>query len=275
VRHLDAFAGIGGFSVAAEKVGIETVAFVERDPFCRSLLGKHFPGRPVFDDIKTFSGGEVGAIDLVTAGIPCQPYSIAGKRKGADDERALWPELERVVGIKRPAWVVVENVIGFASMALEPVLDGFQAMGYSALPIRIPACAAGSPQLRERVFIVALSDVAYGNGAGRQGGDHDWRQDQEWKSVMGHLGRCVASAAPRWPAGPGEATFLWEKVRLTRAEPGVGRTVNGLPYGVDRSFRIGRKPRLRALGNCVVPYQVLPILAAIKIIHDKATGEVQ
>lgn len=117
---LDLFSGIGGIALAAHWAGIETAAFVEIDPFCRAVLAKHWPAVPQFEDIRdvtadTLSG--IGRIDIVAGGFPCQPFSLAGQRQGARDDRHLWPQMLRIVEDVRPTWVIGENVTGLISMA--------------------------------------------------------------------------------------------------------------------------------------------------------------
>jgi C-5 cytosine-specific DNA methylase len=127
VRVLDLFSGIGGFSLAARWAGMETVAFCEIDPFCQKVLKKNFPGVKIYDDIRTLTKEKLekdGVIDdsrtvgLVCGGIPCQPFSLAGKQRGINDERYLWPEMYRIIRELRPPWVLIENVVGFVKLAL-------------------------------------------------------------------------------------------------------------------------------------------------------------
>lgn len=114
MRHLDLFAGIGGFSLAARWMGWETVAMVEINPFCQRVLKHHFPEAELHGDIKEYNGVR-GSVDIITGGFPCQPYSSAGKRKGTDDPRHLWPEMLRVIREVSPSWVVGENVRGLTN----------------------------------------------------------------------------------------------------------------------------------------------------------------
>src|SRR5687768_10176530 len=108
LRHLDLFSGIGGFALAARMVGgYETVAFCEIEPYCQAVLRKHWPGVPIYDDVRSVRG--VGC-DVITGGFPCQPFSQAGKRMGREDDRALWPEYRRVIEDSGAAWVIGENV---------------------------------------------------------------------------------------------------------------------------------------------------------------------
>ena len=217
--HLDLFSGIGGFALAARWAGIETVQFVEIDPFCQKVLRKNFPGVSIHDDIKTFTyaadtdnpwgnrgQGEMqlrrsncrhiknfdgknlqSSPFILTGGFPCQPFSCAGKRRGKEDDRYLWPEMLRVISELRPAWVLAENVTGIISMELEAsivkvesrtisrltghdfyaavltrqeimllgaVCNELEAQDYEVQPVVIPACATEAPHERSRVFIV-------------------------------------------------------------------------------------------------------------------------
>src|SRR5579875_2351323 len=121
MRCLSLFSGIGGIDLAAQAVGFEVVAFCESDPFCRAVLSTHWPHIPIYHEVKEVSYARLQRdgrlpIDLVFGGPPCQPASLAGKRRGARDERWLWPELLRVVGELRPRWCVAENPLGILSI---------------------------------------------------------------------------------------------------------------------------------------------------------------
>jgi len=194
MTHLDLFSGIGGFALAADRVwpGIEHT-FVEYDPFCQAILKKHYPNSTIHGDIRTFiadteregregelrdtegqhrlrdrSGGDEKPF-ILTGGFPCQPFSVAGRRKGTDDHRYLWPEMFRVIQLYKPTWVIAENVRGLTTwnegMVLETVCSDLESEGYEVQPFIIPACAVGAPHRRERVWIVAHRNVL-GNGAG-------------------------------------------------------------------------------------------------------------
>ena len=163
MRTLDLFAGIGGFSLAAHWMGWQTAAFVEWDPFCQKVLAKNFPGVPIFGNIKDFHYEQekerIRPIDLVCGGFPCQPFSHAGKRNGTADDRYLWPEMLRVIGEVKPAWVVGENVAGLLSMdggaVFESVCASLEAKGYAVEAFVLPAISRGAPHRRDRVWIVA------------------------------------------------------------------------------------------------------------------------
>ena len=159
LTHLDLFSGIGGFALAARMTGsIETVAFCEREDFAQRVLKKHWPDVPICDDIHTLKGNDYGPIDLITGGFPCQPYSLAGKRGGNDDDRALWPQMLRVIREARPTWIIGENVPGIISMALDGVLADLEREGYACETFLLPACAVDAKHRRNRVWIVGYSE---------------------------------------------------------------------------------------------------------------------
>ena len=171
MKHLDLFAGIGGFSLAARWAGWETVAAVEWNPYCQAVLKKNFPDAVIFGDIRTFNGARyAGQVDIITGGFPCQPYSQAGKRAGNDDDRALWPEMLRVIREVAPAWVVGENVAGLLTMdggrVLAGILADLENAGYRPEIYSIPAVSVGAPHERERIWIVAHRDDLERNGSG-------------------------------------------------------------------------------------------------------------
>lgn len=170
---LDLFSGIGGFSLGLERTGgFRTVAFCEINPFCRKVLAKHWPDVPCHEDITMLKGEDVGPVDVVCGGFPCQPFSLAGERRGASDDRHLWPEMVRVIAEVRPTWVIGENVVGLLSMGIDSVLSDLEALGYEVWPVVIPAAAIGAPHRRNRVWIVAY---AYSQGPSldsRLCGDH-------------------------------------------------------------------------------------------------------
>jgi len=154
LNHLDLFSGIGGFSLGLEATGgFKTVGFCEIEPFCQQVLKKHWPDVPIYNDVRGLEHD--GAVDIVTGGYPCQPFSTAGKRKGQSDPRHLWPAMFGIIEKHRPRWVIGENVAGHVSMGLDQVLADLERAAYSAIPFIIPACAVGAPHRRDRIWIVA------------------------------------------------------------------------------------------------------------------------
>ncbi|WP_338842208.1 DNA (cytosine-5-)-methyltransferase [Paenibacillus glucanolyticus] len=176
MRKLSLFSGIGGIDLAAHWAGIETVAFCERDLFPQKVLRKHWPNVPIYDDVCTLTAerlkedGIIGpgrAIDVISAGYPCQPFSNAGNRKGKEDDRHLWPEVARLLREIRPRWFLGENVAGHITLGLDDVLIELESIGYTAQALVIPSSAVGAPHRRDRVFI-----VGYTSSKGFQ----EWRQ---------------------------------------------------------------------------------------------------
>lgn len=163
MTHGSLFSGIGGFDLAAEWMGWTNVLNCEINEFCRKILKYHFPNAQQYSDIRTtdFTVWR-GRVDVLTGGFPCQPFSLAGKRKGTADDRYLWPEMLRAIRSIRPRWIVGENVCGLVNwsdgMVLEQVCADLGNEGYEVQPFVIPACAINAPHRRDRVWIVAHSD---------------------------------------------------------------------------------------------------------------------
>lgn len=180
MKHASLFSGIGGFDLAAEWAGFTNVFHCEIDPFCQKVLNHHFPNSISYENVKTTDfTRHRGEITVLSGGFPCQPFSVSGKRKGANDDRYLWPEMLRVIREIRPAWIIGENVNGITSMVLPPqevgveseTADGdagcvsefvverickeLEEEGYAVQPLVIPACGVGAPHKRDRVWFLA------------------------------------------------------------------------------------------------------------------------
>jgi DNA (cytosine-5)-methyltransferase 1 len=155
---LSLFTGIGGIDLAFEAAGGQIAAMCERDEFCRGILRQHWPNVPVYDDVKTLRGEEIGTIDVIFGGFPCQSFSYAGSRKGKNDDRYLWPEFSRLVREIKPAWVVGENVPGILNLAADDVCEDLERQGYAIGIFMHEAAAVGAPHRRMRVFFVAHSE---------------------------------------------------------------------------------------------------------------------
>ena len=149
------FAGIGGFDLGLERAGMRVAWQSEIDPWASAVLRKHWPSVLNHGDIRGIRAGTVEPVDASCGGLPCQPFSHAGKRGGESDDRYLWPEMLRVIDALRPAWVIAENVVGIINMALDKVLSDLEAIGYTTRPIVIPAVAVDAPHRRDRVWIIA------------------------------------------------------------------------------------------------------------------------
>ena len=230
-EHLDLFSGIGGFALAAKWAGFRTITFCEWDKFCQKVLRKNFPDVPIFGDIRELDGTKYKGVELLTGGFPCQPFSIAGKQKGKDDDRYLWPEMLRIISEAQPTWIIGENVAGIVNMALDQVLIDLEAQGYAAWPFIIPACAVGAPHRRDRVWI-----LAYSNSNRLQG--REWRMQEIEKP-----NKTMLSSA--------SYEHAWNNVPT----PYFCRASDGIPHRVDR---------VRSLGNAIVPQLAYEIMKGIK-----------
>lgn len=172
MNHLALFNGIGGFQLAAYWCGWNNVAHCEIDKKCNKVIAKHFSGSILHEDIKKFDAtGYRGAIDIISGGFPCQPFCFAGKRKGKDDDRSLWPEMLRIIREIHPAWVVCENVPGIISMELDAVLDDLENEKYTTQTFIVPASGVGAWHRRDRVWIVANATGARKLGERGNGGN--------------------------------------------------------------------------------------------------------
>ena len=161
LKLLDLFSGIGGFSLGLESTGgFETIAFVEKDDFCQKVLKKHWPNITIEGDIRNVKGDKYEA-DVVTGGFPCQPFSVAGKRKGTDDDRYLWDETIRVVRECKPRWFIGENVEGLINInngvVLRQVQTDLEKEGFEVQCLIIPASGIGAWHQRKRIWIMGYS----------------------------------------------------------------------------------------------------------------------
>jgi DNA (cytosine-5)-methyltransferase 1 len=181
MKIIDLFSGIGGFSLGLESTGgFKTVQFVENEPWCQKILAKNFPGVPIAGDIREYDGQKA---DIVVGGFPCQPFSVAGKRKGTRDDRHLWPEMLRVIKASKPRWVIGENVRNLTSiqdgMVFEQVCTDLEEQGYEVQSFVIPASAVNAPHQRYRVWIVAYSESNKQDGISRETeSEHDKRNSR-------------------------------------------------------------------------------------------------
>ena len=217
------FAGIGGIDLGLERAGWRCVWQVEIDPFRRAILAKHWPNIPKYGAIEEVDIAQLEIPDLIAGGFPCQPVSMAGRRKAEADSRWLWPEFARVIGLLRPRYVLVENVPGLLTKGMGFVLADLSSLGYDAEWDCIPASFVGAPHIRNRIFIVAYST------SGR------W-YTQPLLCSSAQTGNGSTNADGSSPAVGGQG--WWE------VEPGVARVAHGIPNAVDR---------IRALGDAVVP----------------------
>ena len=165
LKILDLFSGLGGFSLGLERTGhFETVAFCDNDKYSNLLLQKHWKGVKIYNDVKEITKEKLIADgiqfpDVITGGFPCQPFSVAGKQAGTDDDRHLWPVMFRIIQELTPRWVIGENVKGLTNIqdgvVFETVCSDLEGEGYEVRAFNIPAAGVGAPHRRERIWIVA------------------------------------------------------------------------------------------------------------------------
>lgn len=270
MRALSLFSGIGGMDLGAQWAGCETVAFCECEPFCQAVLKAHWPGIPIYDDVRTLTGDTIraacGHIDIAWGGPPCQPASCAGQRKGRSDERWLWGEFLRLVCDIRPMWVLAENPPGLASLRggeYDGILHGLEApadggIGYDLETFCVGADDVGAPHVRKRLWIVGR----LGGPTARENlGDAEraqWRPEPA-SGIIGNRGNSVRQEAPDRPCQPGAVDVAYaDSARLQMsgveqaqprgagaagrggglfAEPGVGSVTHGVP-----GWLVGRWP---------------------------------
>ena len=187
LKLLDLFSGIGGFSLGLESTGyFETIGFVEKDKFCHEVLKKNFPNITIESEVRNVKGDRYAA-DIITGGFPCQPFSVAGTRRGTDDDRYLWDETIRIIRETKPRWFIGENVEGIINiqdgMVLRQVQDDLEKEGFQVQCLVIPASSIGAWHQRKRVWILAYSEH---NGSHRQKRNatiESSNQSKEWVSV--------------------------------------------------------------------------------------------
>jgi len=271
LRMIDTFSGIGGFSLAARWLGgIETVQFVEREPFCQRILSKHWPTVPIHDDICTFEP-EPGSADIVCGGFPCQDISQAGKGAGLAGERSgLFYELLRVVRLVGPRCVVVENVSAITHRGMDAVLGALAEAGYDAEWACIPAAAVGACHQRDRWWCVAYPQggrrrARPGQGQSQAGHEGPGAGDGDWAAAhpLRHRLEGPDELASRWPQWPTASLRLSPDWRGYVSKPVLCRGDDGLS---------GRVDRLRALGNAVVPQVAMVPLARVLELHHQLTA---
>jgi len=187
--HLDLFSGIGGFALAAGRTGFSTKAFCEKDSYCQVILKSHWPKTPIVHDIRELRGDQYGRIEVLTGGFPCQPFSQAGKQRGKDDDRYLWPEMLRVISEAKPTWIIGENVFGIINLALDQVHTDLEAVGYEVETLIIPAAGVDAPHRRDRCWIIAriLGDAEHDGLSAKQigGGLQSQPEEQEEQKAVG------------------------------------------------------------------------------------------
>lgn len=266
MTHASLFSGIGGFDLAAEKLGWTNLFNCEINPICRRVLDYHFPSVEAYTDIIQADFRKwCSKIDVLSGGFPCQPFSVAGLRNGEEDERFLWPQMLRCIEECQPTWVVAENVVGLLSMTqladtssmvinedlfgnkeisktttheftIDKILSSIEELGYSVATFVIPACAIGAPHRRDRVWIVAC----------KEGGQTaQKRKTEPTKEISNNL----------WDSFPSHFPLLGN---------------DNIPQELDDiSFPRWRSEAVKALGNAIVPEVAIELFNAIQTVTYK------
>ena len=278
LKVLDLFSGIGGFSLGLESTGyFETVAFCEKDEFCKKVLQKHWSNLKIYDEVRSLHDTKIQA-DVVTGGFPCQAFSQAGLQKGRTDDRWLWNEMFDVIKQVKPRWVIGENVQGIINieegMVLRQVQNDLDSEGFKVQCFIIPASGIGAWHNRNRVWILACN-ISNTNSIRHRRGNSTRCADEEWTFLPreqegGKMGSKterrsnVSDTCIKRPQGYRLSTNVEEKQRRedlstkTSAEEQqtwwqtqskICGVPNGVSYGVDRD----RAKRIKALGNSICP----------------------
>lgn len=305
MKHVDLCSGIGGFALGFEWAGLSTpVLFCDIEPWSRKVLRKHWPDVPIAEDVKELANDPDGLVpdcDIITAGYPCQPFSLAGERRGAEDDRHIWPEIFAIVKAKRPAWTVFENVYGHITMGIDEVLSDLEGEGYAARPLVVPACAIDAPHRRDRVWIIARNvgntvssrqhrinrgkptqepkngceAMAYPIGAGSEAWDSDGlgndngscsdQAQSEGSSSTKHVAYTNSKRGCLWDTQGQDAATIGQSSRHTWDNTRrVGTWLPEPSVGRVANGIPRRVDRLRGLGNAIVPQIAMRIGQTIK-----------
>lgn len=303
LRVLSLFAGIGAFDLGLEATGgFRTVAFCEIDPFCRSVLRRHWSDVPQYRDVRNLTADCLRAdgidIDVIAGGFPCQDISLAGSGAGLAGERSgLWREFARLIGELRPRYAIVENTAALLARGLGDLLGDLATLGYDAEWDCIPASSVGAPHIRDRVWIVAYPDsrgrreqglrgeAPCAPDAGQSLGDGEVRQmadaaslgcggrasassgrpdaGRQWSGAQRSRGEVAVAGGARLSIGP---RTLAEWAYATTSGSGRWATESGVCRVVDGlADRLDRRKRLMALGNSLVP--VIPEILGKAILE--------
>ena len=268
---LDLFSGIGGFSLGLESTGkFKTIGFCEKDKFCQKVLQKHWPDTPIYEDIKKLDGTKIKA-DVITGGFPCQSISIAGKQKGKNDDRFLFPEMLRVIKETQARWVIGENVQNLLNISNGEILQGIhndlESIGYEVQTFSISASSQGAWHKRQRIWIIANTNtrlsfrenkeiqtrgITSNNGSTNVANSNNIRTQVQTKGKHTSFKMFGSQSKKSW----------WK----TFSE--FYRIPDGLQYGLDKD----RTNRIKALGNAIVPQIATEIGKAIIKAEEEVNG---
>lgn len=289
MTHGSLFSGIGGFDLAAQWMGWENIFHCEIAEFPRKILKYHFPNSICYEDIKkTDFTKHRGEIDIISGGFPCQPYSNAGKRKGKEDDRHLWPEMLRVIREIQPRFIVGENVAGLLSwnngMVFHEIITDLENEGYETQAFLIPACATNAPHRRDRIWFVAHAN---GTEQGNNVGENIGKEREIWRGKKGDVfGELRSNGNVADTDSSNNKTWTQRKIlgqqnrqktngysyvecrkqweNFPTQSPVCGGD-DGIPTQLDGiTFSKWRNESIKGYGNAVVPQVVYQIFKAIE-----------
>jgi len=287
MTHGSLFSGIGGFDLAAEWAGWTNVFHCEINPFGQKVLKYYWPNAISYDDItKTDFTIHRGQIDVLTGGFPCQPFSIAGKRKGTEDHRNLWPEYFRAIKEIQPLWVVGENVPGLINwsggLVFEQVQADLEVEGYEVWPVILPACSVNAPHRRDRVWFVAKNTKCDGRLQRESGKKRTEVREQRDTCTRGKVGIHLPKRTTPNTNGRGLEKRLCRFMEESPKDTDVNELCDsfswqnfptqspvrsgndGLPSRLDGiTFPKWRNESIKAYGNAIVPQVAYQIFRAI------------
>ena len=308
LKLLDLFSGIGGFSLGFERTNrIKTIAFCEKDKFCQSVLKKHWKDIKIYDDIRNINGSEIKA-DIITGGFPCQPFSVAGKRRGKDDDRYLWDETLRVVAETKPRWFVGENVDGIINIAngsiLQQIQKDLEKENFQVQCLVIPASGVGAWHQRKRVWIIGYSDCnsnaktqQRGNGKENSFSKEYWSKDSTVQFAGGTNNNSLSNSnsslrrrrRAEQQSGKNEKRKFHTEEEKQSSYDLRSKTIGcnvvpsqeqqswwqtqsklcGVPDGISYELDKDRANRIKALGNSIVPEIAYLIANSIIFAEDE------
>ncbi len=284
MNHGSLFSGIGGFDLAAEWMGWNNVFHCEWNPFGQQVLKHHFPNSISYHDItKTDFTIHEGAVDILTGGFPCQPYSTAGKRLGKADERHLFPEMLRCIKEVKPRWIIGENVRGLVNwnggLVFNEVYDDLEREGYEVQSFLIPAAGVGAPHQRYRIWFVAYNDTNSNSWGLERSNKKGWNSEYaKWENGTTSQENVANSKSIRQEYAlenrelegrrfrkPNERNF-WDSFP---SKPPICGGDDGLPKELDNiTFSKWRQESIKAYGNAIVPQVAHQIFKAIEKFEE-------
>jgi DNA (cytosine-5)-methyltransferase 1 len=300
--HGSLFSGIGGADLAAQWMGWENVFSCEINPFGRKILEYYWPNAVHYEDInKTDFTIWRGRVDIITGGFPCQPFSLAGKRKGTEDDRHLWPRMLEVIKDVQPTWIVGENVFGIVGwdggVVFEQVCLDLEAAGYEVQPVILPAVAVNAPHRRGRVWFVARRAPSNSNGIGGStrhqsvsGANEEVSQrNEDAKFSNSDTGTAPYTSKQGLQRGQNRGIIrgsgekqnkqpsrcvqsIWDN--FPAQSPVCGRD-DGIPRQLDSiTFSKWRNESIKGFGNAWVPQVAYEIFKAIENIRHETESQI-